>query len=403
MAVKGKLLIILSGVALLHLFLLGGLALSGGCSSDDEQPINDQNYVPAPTAESNAPAGSPAPVTEFNNAPAAAPGVGFSTSSPLSTQVNDFGPVAKGEAVKYTVQKGDSPWKIAKKYGVSVEELLSYNQTSAKTMKVGQVLTIPPGGKAFDANEKVSDKKHSGKKASPEVSSVSPEVKHAAKKTEEHVASGSGETYAVQKGDTLDKIAHKFHVKAADIASASNISVDKMLQVGQKLTIPKSGAVAAKTEKSEKAVKSEKVDKADKADKAGEKKDKKDSASAKKGGKDAAAEKAGDAKSDSKPAAPAKTGDSLLDEIPSPDEGPSAGNGNGTVKPLASNAAVNSAASVAGEKVAASSGYTAEVDQDSTVEKLATQYGCKAEDIKKLNPELPADGKVKAGSVIKIP
>jgi LysM repeat protein len=98
-----------------------------------------------------------------------------------------------------------------------------------------------------------------------------------------------------------------------------------------------------------------------------------------------------------------------LEDIPSPDEGsgaaapaPSAAS-EGAVKPLASSAAVDAAASVTGEKATASSGYTTEIDQDTTIEKLAVQYGCKPEDIKKLNPELPADGKIKAPTVVKIP
>ena len=151
---KGKLLIILSGVALLHLFLLGGLALTGGCSSsDDESPVNGQNYVPAPAAEATQPA-TAAPVgpatTDFTPA---TPGL-VAPSTPASTEFQQL-PPAKAELVKYTIQPGDSLWKIAKKYGVSVDEIASYNQiTSTKGLKVGQTITIPPGGKAYEAGEK---------------------------------------------------------------------------------------------------------------------------------------------------------------------------------------------------------------------------------------------------------
>ncbi len=401
---KGKLLIILSGVALLHLFMLGGIALTGGCSSsDDESPVNGQNYVPAPAAETAQPSGPASPATTEFVEPAA-PTTAALTPAPAPTysEPKALPPSKPAELVKYTVQPGDSLWKISKKYGVSVDEIASYNQiTSTKGLKVGQTISIPPGGRAYEAGEKASEKAAASKKLAPAKKAVGTpapapkapakaEKSEKAEKAETHAVSGAGESYAVQKGDTLDKIAKKFHVKAADIATASNISVDKMLQIGQKLTIPKAGAASApaKGEKAEKTEKSEKSEKGKDAAKKGH-----------------ASEKADEKSSEAKPAAkPAKTGDPLLDDIPSPDEGSAAPTtGDSSVKPLASSAAVSSAASVAGEKPVASSGYTAEVDQDTTIEKLATQYGCKAEDIKKLNPELPADGKIKAPTVVKIP
>ncbi len=273
------------------------------------------------------------------------------------------------------MQKGDSLWKIAKKHGVSVDELASYNQLkSAKDLKAGQVLTIPPGGKAIDSAEAAKPVSSAAKPAATKKHSATAAAPAPAKGSAPAPALGAGDTYAVQKGDTLDKIAHKFHVKAADIASANNMAIDKMLQIGQKLTIPKAGATAAKAMA-------------------------KDDAVPKKGQAAKAETKEAEAKPEAaKPEAkPAKGGDPLLDEIPSPD-GPAA-------SPVASGAAVKSAADLGGDKAVASaaSALTTEIDQDTTVDKLASQYGCKADDIRKLNPELSADGKIKAGSIVKIP
>lgn len=47
----------------------------------------------------------------------------------------------------HTIQKGDSPWKIAKKYGMSFEELLKINgldSKSAKNLKIGQTIKVVP-------------------------------------------------------------------------------------------------------------------------------------------------------------------------------------------------------------------------------------------------------------------
>ena len=48
-------------------------------------------------------------------------------------------------------------------------------------------------------------------------------------------------------------------------------------------------------------------------------------------------------------------------------------------------------------------GYTTNVDEDTTLEELASRYGYGVMELKKLNPEIPADGKVRAGSVVKLP
>lgn len=55
-----------------------------------------------------------------------------------------------GELVSYTVQRGDTLWKISKMYGVGVDELSSCNQIgSAKNLKIGQTLVVPLLSKAF--------------------------------------------------------------------------------------------------------------------------------------------------------------------------------------------------------------------------------------------------------------
>ena len=45
----------------------------------------------------------------------------------------------------YTVQKGDSLWVIANKYGITTEELKSYNNLTSNLLSIGQVLKIPQG------------------------------------------------------------------------------------------------------------------------------------------------------------------------------------------------------------------------------------------------------------------
>ena len=43
----------------------------------------------------------------------------------------------------YTVQAGDSYWKLARRYNSSVEELMSMNNTSSDKLQIGQVIKVP--------------------------------------------------------------------------------------------------------------------------------------------------------------------------------------------------------------------------------------------------------------------
>lgn len=49
----------------------------------------------------------------------------------------------KAEIVKYTVQRGDSLYEIAKKYSTTVEIIQAYNSLSGSTISVGQNLEVP--------------------------------------------------------------------------------------------------------------------------------------------------------------------------------------------------------------------------------------------------------------------
>lgn len=54
-------------------------------------------------------------------------------------------PIVAGDPVYYTVQKGDNPWKIAKKFHVKFEDILKLNNMSeekAKNLKVGQEIRV---------------------------------------------------------------------------------------------------------------------------------------------------------------------------------------------------------------------------------------------------------------------
>ena len=46
------------------------------------------------------------------------------------------------EEIFYTIEKGDTLWKIAKKFGVSIKSLKRWNRLKTSTLYQGQILTI---------------------------------------------------------------------------------------------------------------------------------------------------------------------------------------------------------------------------------------------------------------------
>ena len=104
-----------------------------------------------------------------------------------------------GEENYYTVQKGDSLWKIARKHSVDLSTLLQANGFSKTTIiKHGMKVIIPVGTTSFNNDEAT--------------------------------------TYVVKRGDSLSGIANKFGTSVKTIKAANSLRSDKIF-VGQKLKL----------------------------------------------------------------------------------------------------------------------------------------------------------------------
>ncbi len=120
----------------------------------------------------------------------------------------------KAFALTYVVKPGDNPEKIAKKFGVSVKELLRVNNIkNPKRLMVGQKLKIPV--------KKKTKKKSKTKAKKNYAISSSKRCKY---------------VYKVKYGDSLSVIAQKFGVRVKDLKRWNNIKGNKII-VGQKLCI----------------------------------------------------------------------------------------------------------------------------------------------------------------------
>lgn len=144
------------------------------------------------------------PVADSGAAPSApADGtIRFAPSRPAPAPLVEAAPAPVPTAT-HTVVKGDNLWSIARKYGITIDELAAANQL-AKTasLRLGQTLSVP------------------AKAAAPAAA-----------------AGEAANTYAVVSGDTLGSIARKHGTTATALRTANNLKGDA-LRIGQKLVIP---------------------------------------------------------------------------------------------------------------------------------------------------------------------
>src|SRR6266542_2522990 len=127
-----------------------------------------------------------------------------------------------------TVAAGDSVDTIARRYGVPASVIMQANNIAAPaTLHPGQRLVIPRY-------------KPSRVAATPPPRPAVPTPAPAASPT------GNANVHVVVAGDTLSKIAHRYHKSLNEIAKANNVQPTATLNVGDRLTIPGAQAPAVK-------------------------------------------------------------------------------------------------------------------------------------------------------------
>jgi len=176
---------------------------------------------------------SPKPKTQ-NAAPA------ITTASPRENL-----PRLSSGDTPYIVRTGDNYTRIAATHGVDESDLRLLN----KHVEIGPglILKIPPkriveAAAVADLDPVVADVDDGLVDAVPADGSipkaaavVRPTINHATTTT---IGTSSGESYVIQSGDTIWRVATRYKVSPDELMRANNITDARKVRVGMKLTIP---------------------------------------------------------------------------------------------------------------------------------------------------------------------
>lgn len=202
-----------------HVVAIGGLLLSQGCGTTRAPLPRDDAFVMPPSQEEERLA--PPVAVDPVHRPAPMPPAQRPAVDPVVV-------TAPSETTPYVVAKGDVLSVIARRYGVSVQEVMRLNDISNPDLiRVGQRLLLP------------------GK--------IDLEQPRAGTRPRESAAArtaGSGARYVVQAGDSLSVIAQRHGVDQQALMRENTISNPDRIQVGQELVIPAGGRRATSAPRS---------------------------------------------------------------------------------------------------------------------------------------------------------
>ena len=155
----------------------------------------------------------------------------------------------------YVVKKGDSLYKIAGKYNITVEDIKNYNNLKSNLLSIGQTLKIP--SKTIDEGPTTSEETYIVQKGDS-LYSIANKFNTTVDKLKKLnnltsnllnigdslvineipiVSEGNNDIYIVQKGDNLYQISIKFNATVEEIKDLNNLS-NNTLNIGQKLIVP---------------------------------------------------------------------------------------------------------------------------------------------------------------------
>ena len=137
------------------------------------------------------------------------PGQKLTVSAPSSSTSSSSSSTSTPKTTTYTVQTGDTLSGIADKYGITVDQIKSWNGLSSSTIVPGQKLKISGSSSSSSSSSSTSSKSSSGPI-----------------------------TYTVKRGDTLSSIADRYNCTVTELKTWNKLT-SSTIYPGQKLKIMK--------------------------------------------------------------------------------------------------------------------------------------------------------------------
>jgi LysM repeat protein len=211
--------------------------------------VTTNNTTIAPVATAQTPSG---PIQPDLAPPADTAPVAISPTAPLAAGPVHMPPANADASIihhthqTYIVKITDSYKKIAHAHHITVAQLKEANHISGNVLHTGQKLFIPSEkSEVAESTSAATSTLSSAPTTTVSSITTAPMTTGLTSTTTTEPMVEHHHTYTVVKGDTLSKIAHKFHLTTSTLMAA-NDSVDaRKLRIGQKLHIPSQGPRSA--------------------------------------------------------------------------------------------------------------------------------------------------------------
>lgn len=153
-------------------------------------------------------------------------------------------------STEYTVKKHDTLYSLAKKYEVTVEQLMEANILSSDEIFIGQTLLVPDRKQHKELSQYTIKSGDTLYSLAKKYETTIEEILYTNEMTSYEIKKGEtlslpidsgtnqvGEFYTVVPGDTLWGISHRYGVSTEEISRENGLKMDMVL-IGQNLFIP---------------------------------------------------------------------------------------------------------------------------------------------------------------------
>ena len=155
----------------------------------------------------------------------------------------------------YTVKKGDTLYKIANQFNLTIQELKKINNLTNDILQIGQILIINP---SYNTNTQIhivqkgdtlyaiANKYNTDVNTLKELNNLNNNILYIGQQllvpsnndaSDEELESNKYTTYTVQKGDSLWAISQTFDITIDELIKLNNLSTNT-IQIGEKLKVP---------------------------------------------------------------------------------------------------------------------------------------------------------------------